>query len=296
MLEITANKEVGTKINLHVTEACNYSCKHCFAKFNSTKVLSLDYWKQIVNNCIDNSDVKEFNIAGGEPLLYKNLLPLVKYIRERGKRCSLITNGSLINEDWLRDNTHLFCMIGFSIDSFDSQTKSLLGRETAMKKQLSLENFKTYSNTIKQINPNCVIKVNTVVSSLNYEEDIFNVLKDLKVDKWKILKMHPFETNKFSNKGIEITNKKFEFFCNNNIENLVSYNKENNSTKFKVNNLNVIIEYSVKNANIMVDSNGDLVNNAINCSYFTVGNCLKSNFKSLLLNLKLDEDLYNSRY
>ena len=68
------------KINLHILEICNYKCEHCFAHFDSKKILTEKEWEKIVDNCIENTDVEEFNIAGGEPLLYKDLMKLAKHI------------------------------------------------------------------------------------------------------------------------------------------------------------------------------------------------------------------------
>ena len=61
------------KVNLHVLETCNFRCFHCFSRFGLNKIMGLEHWKQIVDNCIESQVVSEFNIAGGEPLLYKDL-------------------------------------------------------------------------------------------------------------------------------------------------------------------------------------------------------------------------------
>lgn len=58
------------KINLHILEACNFKCRQCFSKFGTKKLLSVKDWEKIVDNCIAGADVAEFNIAGGEPMLY----------------------------------------------------------------------------------------------------------------------------------------------------------------------------------------------------------------------------------
>ena len=61
------------KINLHILEACNFKCRHCFSKFGTKKPLPMEDWKKIVDNCVAGADVAEFNIAGGEPMLYPGL-------------------------------------------------------------------------------------------------------------------------------------------------------------------------------------------------------------------------------
>ena len=58
------------KINLHILETCNFKCRQCFSKFGTEKLLPVKDWEKIVDNCIAGADVTEFNIAGGEPMLY----------------------------------------------------------------------------------------------------------------------------------------------------------------------------------------------------------------------------------
>ena len=54
------------KINLHILEACNFKCRHCFSKFGTDETLPVEDWKKIVDNCIAVADVAEFNIAGAD--------------------------------------------------------------------------------------------------------------------------------------------------------------------------------------------------------------------------------------
>ena len=62
------------KINLHILEACNFRCLQCFSKFGTEKLLPVTDWMKIVDNCLAGADVSEFNIAGGEPMLYPGLV------------------------------------------------------------------------------------------------------------------------------------------------------------------------------------------------------------------------------
>ena len=73
-------------INFHITDACNYSCRYCFADFkmkdlpfgDAKKVIdSIDtYFRE---NEIENGRI---NIAGGEPLMYRRLDDIIDYIAE----------------------------------------------------------------------------------------------------------------------------------------------------------------------------------------------------------------------
>jgi len=49
-------KAAELKVNLHVVEACNMHCEFCFAKFQCMHALSLEDWKQIVDNIVGENE------------------------------------------------------------------------------------------------------------------------------------------------------------------------------------------------------------------------------------------------
>lgn len=60
------------KVNLHITDKCNFTCAHCFGKFAPTD-LRFEDWKKVIDNICKDSSVVAINIAGGEPFLHPNL-------------------------------------------------------------------------------------------------------------------------------------------------------------------------------------------------------------------------------
>lgn len=286
------------KINLHILEICNYKCEHCFAHFDSQKLLTEKEWEKIVDNCIENTDVEEFNIAGGEPLLYKDLMKLVKYIHKKGKLISIITNGSLISDLWIEENAKYFTTIGFSIDSVDRDTLIKQGRHNNQK-YLSKERFEKICEKIKEINPNCKIKINTVVTKHNLHENLGYIINTLPISRWKILKMDIFQNDSFNNSKISTTNEEYNNFLK---ENLKSINNvklvkktehcKNYSTEFG----EIICEQDLKATYVMIDSNGYLVDDSLNNNYTKVCNCLTENIQNGLEKLNFDEETYNIRY
>ena len=60
-------KSMGLKINLHITQKCNYHCRYCFAHFENEKDLAVGDWKRIIDNIYASSDVDSFNFAGANP-------------------------------------------------------------------------------------------------------------------------------------------------------------------------------------------------------------------------------------
>lgn len=195
------------KVNLHITNTCNCSCRHCFAHFGESKPLSVDDWKRVVDNCISETKVTEFNIAGGEPLLYPALIDLVQYIRDKGIDVSIITNGILMTTEWVKKNASLFKTIGFSIDSFSENTNRELGRMTQNGQWLTRVKFYSLCYAIRRYAPETAIKVNTVVNKLNKDENLGQWIlddKQVRISRWKIMRMKVFDNGKFSNVNLQV--------------------------------------------------------------------------------------------
>ncbi len=55
---------MGFKINLHVTQKCNYNCKYCFAHFADIQDLSVETWKMIIDNIKQSRKIDAINLLG----------------------------------------------------------------------------------------------------------------------------------------------------------------------------------------------------------------------------------------
>jgi radical S-adenosyl methionine domain-containing protein 2 len=118
-------------VNLHILDACDFRCTHCFAHFGARKALPCKDWQIIVDNILGGINVERFNLAGGEPILYIGRAELTEYIRSRGSAVSIITNGYSLSDkkiDLLGESG--VSMIGLSVDSPNTATLRRLGRCT----------------------------------------------------------------------------------------------------------------------------------------------------------------------
>ena len=109
------------KMNLMITGKCNLNCLHCFnAKDNAPLNTELTY-EQILNILDQARDigVHAFTITGGEPLVHKRFMDIVKAIYERDMFIfELNTNGLLITQEMLNTFKELGCnpLIKISFD------------------------------------------------------------------------------------------------------------------------------------------------------------------------------------
>ena len=301
------------KINLHILEACNFRCRHCFSKFGTKETLPVEDWKKIVDNCIAGADVDEFNIAGGEPMLYPGLTELVKYIRNKGVKVSLITNGSLMDEEWIKNYAGLYETIGFSVDSLNDETNKKIGRCNRNGKMIPADMIVELCGLIRKYAPVCRIKINTVVSALNKDEVMSDFIDKIAADRWKILRMKPFQYGNFSNLDIQVSDEEFERFVERNKEkNREKNKKENRKQKGKevrkevraavkevteTAKREVVVEPDMKASYVLIDSNGCLLDNAVDeMTPVVVCDCLREDFAEGLRRLTLDREKYEARY
>lgn len=109
------------KMNLMITGKCNLNCLHCFnAKDNAPLNTELSY-EQIINILDQAKDigVNAFTLTGGEPLVHRRFLDIVKAIYERDMFVfELNTNGILITQQMLDEFKKLRCypLIKISFD------------------------------------------------------------------------------------------------------------------------------------------------------------------------------------
>jgi len=96
---------------LALTYKCNLACRFCYAGCNCTvnptgsnDELDLKGFKKIIDTIYTKARVPSISFTGGEPTLRKDiLLGCTEYAKSLGMRVNLITNGTLINEQYAKD-------------------------------------------------------------------------------------------------------------------------------------------------------------------------------------------------
>ncbi len=93
-------------IQWHITNLCNLRCKHCYQDdFSKDKDLDLEGLKKISKNIFETLEqwgkTLCINLTGGEPLLKKELIPLLGYLDQSMilDEIGIITNGLLIDQE-----------------------------------------------------------------------------------------------------------------------------------------------------------------------------------------------------
>lgn len=269
------------KVNLHLTQACNYHCRHCFAMFPEPRDLSPERWKDIISDLAESGLVSAINFAGGEPVFCRGFPEIVSFAHDKGFLLSIITNGSLLRNEKLfpRELFPMISMFGFSIDSLNYDTLRRIGRYDSRGNILGRQGFIDTARLIRELSPSAAVKINTVVSKLNWNERLVDIEEEVPVSRWKFLKMKVFETNGFSNRDLAVTESEFESFVRNNRR---RYGE-------------TVVESTMERSYLIIDNAGNLLDNRGD-SYTIIGNLLEEPFGELLSRFSLDDREYSRRY
>lgn len=116
--------------DLVITEKCMLKCKMCrmWQSNNNSENLELDVWKRFIDSLADFVKGKaQVQFVGGEPLLKKGVLDLIKYAAKKGFSTTMTTNAYLMNEKIAKDIAESgLNTIVFSLDSIKKETHDFL--------------------------------------------------------------------------------------------------------------------------------------------------------------------------
>ena len=171
-------------------------CGFCFATFQDVKrEMDLPKGHLPKEACISVVDrIAEFgfekiNFAGGEPTLCPWLPDLIARAKEHRMVTSIVTNGSRITDPWLSDLNGSLDWIGLSIDTVDPERLIRSGRAIGGKVPITEEE---YLNIIGEIKRHKIrLKINTVVTSVTWDEDFTPFIRAAKPERWKLLQVLP---------------------------------------------------------------------------------------------------------
>lgn len=217
------SKLTSTKIpsvNFHLWEPCNMRCRFCFARFQDVKQTILPKGhlsrEQAINVVIQLAEFgfEKITFAGGEPTLCPWLNELIAIAKSAGMTTMIVTNGSMLTDEFLTVNRESLDWIALSIDSLNPNTNMVSGRAIAGKNVLTVEYYTAIIEKIKRHGYG--LKINTVVNSLNYHEDMNNFISKCKPARWKVFQVLPITGQNDEHIGpMKITDEQFQSFIDN---------------------------------------------------------------------------------
>eukprot|EP01025_Chloroclados_australasicus_P015927 TRINITY_DN1776_c0_g2_i1.p1 TRINITY_DN1776_c0_g2~~TRINITY_DN1776_c0_g2_i1.p1 ORF type:complete len:368 (-),score=23.50 TRINITY_DN1776_c0_g2_i1:512-1471(-) len=201
--------QVPISVNLHLIKSCNYKCKFCFATFNDIgKVkpfLALEDSIKLLN-MLKEAGTEKVNFVGGEPTIHPHIKQLLEHSKELGFTASIVSNGSHLHKV-LDTHSQYLDWVGLSVDSAVESVQFELQRGYGDHVEKSLVLFERLNNMkIKT-------KLNTVVTRLNWQEDMSWFLNVTQPMRWKVFQVLPVDgQNDGKVNDLLITSEQFNHF------------------------------------------------------------------------------------
>lgn len=88
-----------------LTPICNFNCRMCYVhltkeQMGEQKLLTVEQWKAIIRQAWEAGMIRA-SLTGGECLTYPRFKEIYLYLRSLGCEVCVLTNGSLINDEWI---------------------------------------------------------------------------------------------------------------------------------------------------------------------------------------------------
>ena len=157
-----------------LTTHCNLNCIYCYNVWKQKesfehKELTLLEVKKIVENCTDSTSIKGVTLAGGEPLLNKEIFDIAEFLKSKGIKTAITSNGLLLSE------ANIKRLIDCGVDHFEV---SMPTTESDIFNMLCKSSeLKSVRTSILNIRKNNVkLTVSGVITSYNYLE-VYDIIE-----------------------------------------------------------------------------------------------------------------------
>lgn len=166
---------------------CNLNCTHCGAvKEKYDQELSTEQIKDLIDQ-LAKIKVRFFAATGGEPLLRKDILEVMKYATNKGIKTGLATNGFFIDEKKAKEIKEAGVLsIQISLDGIEKTHNNIRGNNLSFQKAI-----KAIKSLQKQKLK--LVSVATTITPINFKDlkELKKILLNLCVKTWRICVIMP---------------------------------------------------------------------------------------------------------
>lgn len=136
------------KALLQITERCNLKCKHCFvSSLPEGNDLSFEKIRDIILPKLKNANVTRVTLTGGEPMVHRNIMDIMKLFSDSNIHITLCTNALGLNEEKIIEMKKLNDIhVNVSLDGFSSKSHGKFrGNDSEIVFNKIIENIKLLS-------------------------------------------------------------------------------------------------------------------------------------------------------
>lgn len=215
---------------LIITTNCNLSCQYCYYTQKnenykrSKNYMSFDRIERLFKTYSKDKKLNVIALSGGEPFLHPEIYKIIDFISGYAENITVLTNGTLLDEDkilWLKKRN---VMLNISIDSLSADySNNVRGKHDTLLKVLEILNKNNYENvtlfpTLTSSNlddsfglmefsrlKNFNIAIGFVDLDKNNPLSLYNLTNEKKEKLIKVLESKVFDPNQlaFSRQAIE---------------------------------------------------------------------------------------------
>lgn len=171
-----------TSVRLEITSKCNLHCAYCHNEkyINSNDDKSTDELIKLITNLKKSNNINKVLLTGGEPLMNKDVIKLVKTFTELGIKVDMVSNGILLTEKMMKelDDAGLK-RIRLSIDD---TTEKNINRDNVNSSIILKKIRKIVDNT------NIQVCVHTVATPDNVDDlfDLYKTVLNSGAKRWRV--------------------------------------------------------------------------------------------------------------
>lgn len=173
-------------VNFHLIKACDSKCDFCYATFRDTVgQLSHDDARRLIDRLVA-AGTRKITFAGGEPTLHRDIAGLIVHAKAAGLVTGIVTNGSRLHS-LLDTAADALDWVALSVDSSDEGTQFALKRGRGD----HIARTRVLAALCHQLGVR--LKLNTVVTALNWQEDMSALVEEIRPDRWKVFQVLPVD-------------------------------------------------------------------------------------------------------
>lgn len=177
---------IPLNVSWHVWPECNLECTYCYATFRDIpNTLNLDDALRVLD-LFREAGTEKFTFVGGEPMLCPHIDRLIEHAKGIGLVTMLVTNGSHLTGERLRGLAPFLDWVSLSIDASTPELMAEMGRGKPSFWEYCMRCWKALA-TYDHLN----LKVNTVVTRQNLDDDMRPLIRQLKPARWKVFQVLP---------------------------------------------------------------------------------------------------------
>ena len=154
-------------------------------------VMGFEDWKPIFEDLRNNQGIDKINFVGGEPLLYNDLIRCCQFCKSLGFTVSIVSNGSLINREFLEKASGIVDWIGLSLDSADENIEKEVGRCNHSCTTNHIRNVIKVSRMAHEFG--IKIKLNITVLKQSYQQDFSEIIRIANPERVKVFQVMRLE-------------------------------------------------------------------------------------------------------